>query len=34
MKERRLKHLKRKRILSVFIMHRMQVTEEKQERKQ
>ena len=27
-----MKHLKRKKILSAFFMHRMQVTEEKQER--
>lgn len=31
-KEIKLKHLKRKKILSAFFMHRMQVTEEKQER--
>ena len=30
--EVKLKHLKRKKILSAFFMHRMQVTEEKQER--
>ena len=30
--EIKLKHLKRKKILSAFFMHRMQVTEEKQER--